>query len=93
MSENEIEIQSADYELQVKERSDKLINYFLPCYFLAGLIFAYFYDTWMIAIGSGTLCLVVYYSAKKILPDSNLYQYILSVVLGLFMAQFVYQLH
>src|SRR5436853_4215271 len=47
----------------------------------------------MIAIGSGGLCLIAYYSAKKVLPDSNLYQYVLSGVLGVFMAQFIYQMH
>jgi signal transduction histidine kinase len=28
---------------QVQDRSDRIINYFLPAYFLGGLIFAYFY--------------------------------------------------
>jgi PAS domain S-box-containing protein len=85
--------QTAAYRLQVKKRSDRLINYFLPLYFLIGLAFACFFDTWVIAIGCGGICLVAYYSAKKILPDSDLYQYVLGVVLGVFMAQFIYQMH
>jgi PAS domain S-box-containing protein len=93
MSEQEIYKQTFAYQLEVKKRSDKLINYFLAGYFIMGLIFAGFYDTWMIAIGSGGLCLIAYYSAKRILPESNLYQFVLSVVLGVFMAQFIYQMH
>ena len=93
MSGEEIKIQTAAFRLQVKKRSDKLINYFLAGYFVMGLAFAFFYDTWMIAIGSGGICIIAYYSAKKALPDSNLYQYVLSVVLGVFMAQFIYQMH
>ena len=77
----------------VRERSDRLINYFLGAYFLLGLVFAPFYGTWLIAIGVGGLSLVAYYSARLLLPGSCLYQYILSLVLGLFMAQFIYQMH
>ncbi|MES2377457.1 MAG: response regulator [Bacteroidota bacterium] len=77
----------------VKERSDRLMNYFLPGYFLIGLIFAPFYGTWLIAIGVGGLSLLAYYSAKIMLPDSDLYQYVLSAILGIFMAQYIYQMH
>jgi PAS domain S-box-containing protein len=93
MSNREIHKYTEAFRRQVKERSDKLINYFLAGYLIMGLVAACFYDTWMIAIGSGGLCLIAYYSAKKILPDSNLYQYVLSGVLGVFMAQFIYQMH
>lgn len=77
----------------VKERSDRLMNYFLPGFFVIGLLLAFYYDTWLIAIGVGSLCLTAYYSAKLLLPQSNLYQYVLSSVLGIFMAQFIYQMH
>ncbi|HYV93590.1 MAG TPA: HAMP domain-containing sensor histidine kinase [Chitinophagales bacterium] len=77
----------------IKNKSDRLINYFLISYFLGGLLLAFFYDTWMVAIGVGGLALIAYYSAKILLPDSNLYQYVLSAVLGVFMAQYIYQMH
>ena len=77
----------------VKERSDKLMNYFLIAFFLSGLIFATFYDTWLIALGVGGLCLTAYYLCKIGLPGSNLYQYVLSIVIGVFMAQYIYQMH
>ena len=81
------------YELNLRERSDKLINYFLICFFLLGFVFATFYDTWLMAVAVGGLSLLGYYSVKWLLPGSNTYQYVLSVVLGLFMAQFIYQMH
>jgi signal transduction histidine kinase len=81
------------FRLGVKKRSDKLINYFLASYFLVGLIFAFFYDTWTIALGVGSLSIIAYYSVKIALPNSDLYQYVLSVVLGIFMAQYIYQMH
>ena len=83
----------SEYKTDVKRRSDKLINYFLGFYFLGGLFFASFYETWNIAIGVGGICLLAYYSTKWFLPESNLYQYVLSVCMGIFMAQFIFQMH
>jgi PAS domain S-box-containing protein len=85
--------QTYAFQFEVKKRSDQLMNYFLPCHFLVGLALAGFYGTWLIAVGVGGLCLLAYYSVKIALPDSSLYQYILSIVLGIFMAQFIYQMH
>jgi two-component system sensor histidine kinase/response regulator len=82
-----------DYLLNTKERSDKLINYFLISYFIIGLSLAGFYNTYAIAIGTGGISLLAYYSTKWMLPASDLYQYVLSVCLGIFMAQFIYQMH
>ena len=85
--------QNLIFQSEVKERSDKLINYFLAFYFLVGLGLASFYDTWLIAVGVGGICVLAYYSTKLLLPASSLYQYVLSAVLGIFMAQFIYQMH
>ncbi len=79
--------------VQIKNKSDKLMDYFLACYFIAGLLLSFFYDTWTIGVGVGSLSLIAYYSVKFALPNSNLYQYVLSVVLGIFMAQYIYQMH
>lgn len=86
-------ITSDDFVSAVKERSDNLMNFFLPGYFLIGIILAFFYDTWLIAFGVGGILLIAYYSVKFALPNSDLYQYVLSAVLGIFMAQFIYQMH
>ncbi len=81
------------FALQKKENSDRLMNYFLGAYFLFGIFLATYYDTWLIGIGVGSLSLIAYYSAKFALPNSNVYQYVLSAVAGVFMAQFIYQMH
>lgn len=78
---------------KVKQKSDRLMNYFLVSFFLAGLLLAFFFDTWLIAVGVGSLSLLAYYSVRLLLPDSNAYQYIVSTVFGIFMAQFIYQMH
>ncbi|RAJ89098.1 methyl-accepting chemotaxis protein, partial [Larkinella arboricola] len=82
-----------DFLFRVQQQSDRMMNFFLIGYFLIGLLLATFYDTWLIALGVGGLSLLAYYSVKILLPDSDLYQYVLSAVLGIFMAQFIYQMH
>jgi signal transduction histidine kinase len=81
------------YQAQIKLKSDRLMNYFLWSFFICGLVLAVFYDTWLVAIGIGSLALTAYYSTKWLLPHSNAYQYIVSLVFGIFMAQFIYQMH
>ena len=93
MQNTELQIQAAAFRLNVKRKSDKLMNYFLISYFITGLLLAFFYDTWTIAIGVGGLLLTAYYSAKILLPNSDFYQYVLSAVMAIFMAQFIYQMH
>jgi len=86
-------LQPDNFKLQVRKRSDKLMNYFLACFFVGGLCVAPFYDTWTIALGVGGGCLVAYYFTKLAFPKSELYQYVLSLVMGIFMAQYIYQMH
>lgn len=81
------------FEKQIKSKSDRLINFFLISFFILGLLLAFFYDTWQVATGVGGMSLIAYYSAKYILPNSNFYQYVLSAVMGIFMAQYIYQMH
>lgn len=77
----------------LKERSDRLMDYFLIGYVVIGLVLSAYYDTWVMALCITGLCLTAYYSVKYLLPKSNMYQYVLSGILGVFMAQFIYQMH
>ena len=46
------------FQAQVKHKSDKLMNYFLLSFYIAGLMLAFFYGTWLVAIGVGSLSLI-----------------------------------
>ncbi len=89
----DLQSQTDFFRKEVKQRSDRLMNYFLAGFFIIGLLLAPYFGTWMIAISVGGLSLIAYYSVKLLLPDSDLYQYVLSVILGIFMAQYIYQMH
>jgi PAS domain S-box-containing protein len=82
-----------EFYADIKSKSDKAINYFLFSFFLVGILLARFYDTSTVAIAVGGLSLLAYYSTKILLPDSDLYQYVLSAVFGIFMAQYIYEMH
>lgn len=77
----------------IRKKGDKITSYTLIGYFIFGLCIAPIYDTWLIGVGVGLMCLISYYSAKFILPKSTLNQYVASAVYAVFMAQFIYQMH
>ncbi len=93
VSEDGLLIYTKVYSEEIKRRSDRLMDSILISCFFIGIVLALFYDTWSIAIGVGGLSLLAYYTIKVALPHSDLYQYILSIVLGIFMAQYIYQMH
>lgn len=73
--------------------ANKVNEGLLLAMFLFGIFIALFYDTWLVAFAVGGLCLVAYYITKKMLPDSDVYQYVLSGISAIFAAQFIYQMH
>ncbi len=77
----------------LNKKSDTIVNYLLAVKFLFGLAIAPFYDTWLIALVVGGSCLGLYYTTKWLLPQSSLYQYVLSAISAIFAAQFIYQMH
>ena len=74
-------------------KADKLNERVLFLMFTFGIFIAFFYDTWLIAFGVGGLCLFAYFITKKLLPGSNLYQYVLSAISAILAAQYIYQMH
>jgi len=77
----------------IYKKADRVIERLLLLMFLFGLFIAFFYDTWLVGIGIGSLCLLAYFIAKRLSPDTNLYQYVLSSVCTIFAAQYIYQMH
>ncbi|UZR97565.1 GAF domain-containing protein [Chondrinema litorale] len=78
---------------EIWKKADKITAYTLIGYFIFGLCIAPIYNTWTIGLGVGTLCLISYFTTLKLLPKSQLHQYIASAVYAIFMAQFIYQMH
>ena len=86
-------LEIADLYRDIYAKADKIIERLLAVMFLFGIFIAFFYDTWLVAFGVGSLCVASYFIAKKLLPGSSLYQYVLSSVCTIFAAQYIYQMH
>lgn len=82
-----------DLYRDIHAKADKTIAWLLLALFLFGIFIAFFYETWVVAIGVGGLCLAAYFVSKKILPNHNIYQYVLSSIFAIFAAQYIYQMH
>jgi signal transduction histidine kinase len=94
LSEGEItreELRALNKSIYAK--ANRFTEPLLALMFLFGLFIAQFYDTWTIALGVGGLNVLAYISAKKLLPQYNLYQYVFSAVSAIFAAQYIYQMH
>jgi signal transduction histidine kinase len=74
-------------------KADKTIAWLLLIMFCFGIGIALFYETWLVGVGVGGLCLAAYFVTKKILPHRHAYQYVLSAVFAIFAAQYIYQMH
>lgn len=77
----------------IYKKSDKVIDVLMACYFLFGVFLAFFYDTWLVGLGVGFLSILLYYGTKFFFKGKVINQYAVSLVLGIFMAQFIYQMH
>jgi hypothetical protein len=82
-----------DLYKDIYTKADRIIGRLLILMFLFGVFIALFYDTWLVAFGVGGLSVFAYYITKKLLPESTLYQYVLSAICSLFAAQYIYQMH
>jgi signal transduction histidine kinase len=87
------DVEIRDLYKDIYKKANRIIERFLILMFLFGIFISFFYDTWLVAIGVGGLCLTAYFVTKKLLPESNLYQYVLSSVCAIFAAQYIYQMH
>ena len=89
LSDSELE----ELNHEINQNADRVTEPLLALMFLFGIFIAFFYDTWLVGFGVGSLCLLAYFTTKRLLPESNLYQYVLSAVSAIFAAQYIYQLH
>src|ERR1044071_3718863 len=98
MSTVSVNNQLSDVEIKdlfkgIYSKADRWTESILVLMFFFGIFISFFYDTWLIAFGVGGLCLLAYFITKKLLSESNLYQYILSAISAILAAQYIYQMH
>ncbi len=78
---------------RLNRQADRFNEILLYIYLVFGVGLAFFYDTWWFALGVGPLSLLIYFFSKWMMPGRNLRQYMVGISYGIFMAQFIYQMH
>jgi methyl-accepting chemotaxis protein len=86
-------IEKKDFFKEIHQSADKFISYALAVYFVFGIGISFVYQTYLVGIGVGSVCLAAFFVTKMALPNSHLYRYVLGAVLAVFSAQFIYQMH
>ncbi|MEO1053763.1 MAG: GAF domain-containing protein [Bacteroidota bacterium] len=69
---------------------EKVVDYVLPSFAILGLLIAQMHDTWLVALLSGVLIVLLYYAVKTQAKDASS-QYIASAGFGVYSLQFIYQ--
>lgn len=77
----------------VYTKSNRIIEIVLIGYFVFGILLSFFYDTYFVGIGVGALNMILYFGSKALFGKTRYIQYVASLVFGIFMAQFIYQMH
>jgi len=78
---------------EVNNKADNLMIKIMSGYFVFGLVLAFYYDTWLIGIVGGVLAFGLFIIAKLLFPGKKVHHYVAGITYGLFMAQFIYQMH
>ena len=78
---------------KLNREADRFNEILLFTYLVFGIGLAFFYDTWWFALGVGPLSLLIYFFSKWMMPGSAIRQYIIGISYGIFMGQFIYQMH
>jgi len=92
MKKDTLNIRTSILDLQNK-KSDKIVEIILVTYFILGIVLSFFYDTYKIALISGISSLILYFTTKLLFKGKNTHHYISSLIVGVFMAQMIYQMH
>lgn len=83
---------SSGYFDYINKRSDRTLTIVLSLYLLFGFVIAGQHDTWLVALLLGGLSFIAFLTIRLIFPDKSWHRYVGSLVMGLFTAQFIYQM-
>lgn len=78
---------------KVYQEADNTIDKFVIGYFILGILFSFFYDTWWIGVGVGGFFIVTYLIIKTKLKHKSFYRYFVSFLFWNYPLQFILQTH
>jgi hypothetical protein len=81
------------YNEESQKKADSIIQYFIIVFFLFGLAIAPIYDTWWFGLGIGSINMALFFIAKFLIKNKYLARMIVSLILAIYMLQFIGQSH
>jgi signal transduction histidine kinase/DNA-binding response OmpR family regulator/HPt (histidine-containing phosphotransfer) domain-containing protein len=87
------EAEQHDLMLPIYCKADKIVGFLIGTHFLLSLYLASFYDTWVLAAGAGSLLALSFVVCARLYPSSFLTRVTGGVVLQVFCAIHIYQMH
>ena len=75
------------------KEADRKTSYFVYGFFVFGILLAFYYDTWVFALGVGGSCLAAYLLCYLLIPGTLLSRMVTSLVFAIYMLQFIGQMH
>lgn len=78
---------------KVHQEADNIVKYFISGFFALGLVFAPFYDTYVLAVVMGGISLGIYYILRAVLGGTFWLRIITSFLFWNFAVQFIIQMH
>lgn len=81
------------YFLEYYRATDKTMLFILAGFYFFGIGLSFFYDTWMLGLGAGTISLGIYLITYSFFRGKFLNRAVASLLLWNFSAQFIAQMH
>jgi hypothetical protein len=79
--------------LPIYRKADRIVGYLILIHFGIGLLLAGYYDTWIFATSAGSLAVISFFTCARLHPGSFLTRVTGGVVLQVFCAIHIYQMH
>jgi PAS domain S-box-containing protein len=86
-------IDKKSYLIEVQAKVDKIIDRFVIVFFILGFCFAPIYSTWTFSLAIGSFTVLIYLLARFVITNKFISRMIISVVLAMFVLQYIGQVH
>ncbi len=81
------------YLAQNQAKADKYMQFFVVLFFVFGVAIAPIYQTWLFALGIGSINMILFFVATFLLKNKYFGRMIVSAIFALYMLQFIGQMH
>ncbi len=82
-----------EYIEKIQKKADVIMSFFVIGFFIFGVAFAPMYQTWAFGLGIGGINLLLFFIARFLIKNLFISRLIISLILSIYMLQFIGQSH